>query len=533
MDSENTWHEKEENEDDEVNEEKDKKKEDWENEENEDDWENEDNDNNNLEDFAQLLQQSEMTLNIIQVGKKVQGSVCAIPENSTHVLIDLGAKSAGIIPKNELFDDEGKLSVKIGDKVEASVISNKHGEILLSKTMARRASSPDEIISAYKNKIPVKGKVIKENKGGFEISVLGKKAFCPISQIDLTFVEDKAPYIGKEYDFLIEKLDLSSNNIVVSRSVLLKKDEEKRINKLMESVKLGSILTGKVSEIRDYGAFVDLGGITGMVHISEISFGHIENIKEALNIGDEVQVKVLYVEKEREKDRYKISLSIKEATENPWDSVLQNYKISNSYQGKVVRLMNFGAFVELKSGLEGLVHISEMSWAKRINHPSEIVQVGDIVSTTILSIDETNQKMSLSMKDISEDPWNNIRSKYPVGQTIKGTVEQLRNFGAIVTIAPGLSGLVPISSLKRVLGDAYRKKSCPQNELFVTIQEINEEEKKILLDLQDTEDKSGEQKDYNEYIKKTAQGQSNSDKKPTQMGSLGQLLAEKLKEEDK
>ncbi len=485
------------------------------------DWDEDDLDPQfDNQEFASMLDQSDMSVSSIKMGAAIKAVVSSIPESGGHFFVDIGSKGVGMIEKREFMDEDQNLTVKVGDMVEANVVSKRNGEVVLSKVLSRKMESAHALENAFKNKIPVRGKVVKDNKGGFEVAIAGKKAFCPVSQIDLKFVEDKSEYMNNEYEFLITKLE--GHNVVVSRSDLLKIDEAKKIQALTASITPNSIFTGEVVKILDFGAIVDLGGIQGMVHVSQLSYSHVTDVKEEVSIGDQVQVKVLSMEQVNGK--HKIALSIKDAQEDPWETIDKYFKTGNSYKGKVTKLMDFGAFVELKPGLEGLIHVSEMSWEKKVNHPSEVVKEGDIVSITIKRIDYDKQKMSLSMKDVEDDPWYNVKSRYPVGSTHQGTVERLKNFGAIVALSPGLSGLVPISALRNAHGEAYRKKCCPPNEIEVSIIDIDMEAKKILLSLPDLKEGSEDQKDYEEYMK----AQKKSAPKEKSMGNFGELLMEQF-----
>lgn len=475
------------------------------------------------EDFASMFAGTEVAVTSVKKGEKLKAIIVSIPTDGEHIILDVGPKNIGMIEKRELLNKDGELELKVGDCVEANVVSVKNGEVLLSRTLSAKHQSSEDLQVAFKNKIPLKGKVIGENKGGFDLTILGKKAFCPVSQMDTAYIEDKTKYLGKDFEFLIEKLENGGRDIVVSRSALLKIQEEKKIKALIATMTPNSIFTGNVVQIREFGAFVDLGGIQGMVHISHVSHSRVSDINEELSIGDQVSVKILNVERINEK--YKISLSMKDAQENPWDAFERNMKTGDSCQGRVVKLMNFGAFVELIPGVEGLIHISQLSWERNVRHPNEVVNEGDIVQVSILSIDPETRRISLSMKDIEADPWYNIADKYPVGKTVEGTVERLRNFGAIVNLAPGLSGLIPISDLKNTFQDGYRKKCCPPNKLAVVIREVDTSGKKISLALPQSNSDTEDSRNYQEYM----QEKKIQPEETQVVGSFGSLLMEKLK----
>ncbi len=480
-------------------------------------------------DFEQLLNEQGIDQTQIKVGQKISGTISVIPEHSDDVLVELSSRWSGIISKSELFDEENEPKYQAGETIEPFVISRKGSEIQLSFSLSLGTQNAKDLSSAYENGIPIKGKVTKENKGGFEISIRGKTAFCPISQIDSRYVEDKAQWLGQELEFLIEKYE-NDKNIVVSRAKLIKARAAEKIKEIEANLNENLILKGKITEIRDYGAFVDLGGLEGFLHVSEISFSRVQQIRDYLQKGEEVTVKILKIE-EDDRGKKRISLSIKAALDDPWTNAIDDYKEQESFSGKVVKIEKFGAFVELKPGIEGLIHISEMSWEKRIHHASDVVKVGDTVNVRLLSIDAVKQKISLSLKHVEDDPWQGLEEGLPIGSHLTAKVESLKGFGAILAIKPGITGLLPISTMKKVWGERYRKECSPPKEVNVTIAEINRNEKKILLSLPNIEEDEDGRENFEQYQAQQETQQKQPDKK--NQGSFGDLLAAKMAEKNK
>lgn len=485
--------------------------------------------NNEALSFEQMLNQSELDKprQDIRVGAKVDGQIASINPSSENVLVEIDALHTGVIDKNQLLDDEGALKYQAGDIISAYVVSRQGGEVVLSMTMSRSNQSLEDLKLARTNGLPVKGKVTGENKGGFEVTILGKSCFCPISQIDSRFVQNKADYMGQEFEFLIEKVAEGGRNIVVSRAKLLKKEAEAKAVELEAKIgKEDILIDGTVTEIRDYGAFVDLGGIEGFLHVSEMSYSRVNRAGEFLNKGDKIRVKVLSVETQNEKKR--ISLSMKAALEDPWNTISENFKEGESYQGKVRKLESFGAFVELSLGVEGLIHISEMSWEKRVHHPSDILNPGDTVNVRILSIDVNNKKISLSLKNIDDDPWIKAKDLLVPGATLPGQVISLKGNGAFVTVATGITGFLPMGALKQAYGESYRKEASPPKEIQVKVSKVDDLEKKLLLTLPNLEDGSEEDDAFREYLNRKKSSQKVEQQEAT--GSFGAILAAKLKQ---
>ncbi len=476
--------------------------------------------------FEQMLAEDDFSEEDWEVGQKVTATIVAIPEASEEVTLELGRKSSASISKADLFDENGVLQKKIGDKIDAFIVSMDAGEIFLSNSMSHSFARDQALDTAFATKLPVKGKVAGINKGGFEVNVMGKKAFCPVSQMDRKFVANKELYIGREYDFLITKKE-GNHNIVVSRAALLEKAAEEAIKSLKKILaeNQDAKVDGIVEEIRDIGAMIDLGGVTGMVHISEAGHGRLGSLHDVLKVGDKIKVKVLTIDETGQ--RPKIALSIKATLEDPWDVIETWFSEGESYLGKVVRLEAFGAFVELRPGIEGLIHVSEMSWMKRIRHPKDVLKNGDQVSVRILSIDKHNRRISLTMKSIEQDPWFEIEKKFPLGSEKTLKVENLKAAGASFKLAEGVEALLLSGTLKKAFGDSYRNKSTPGKELTVKIADIDINRRRIILTLPDMDDDKEEIKQYHEYMEKQKL-QEKAPRKPQSMGSFGELLQKSL-----
>lgn len=469
----------------------------------------------------------------IRTGRQVSGTITNISQHSDTVLISLDSIHTAVMDKNQIVNEAGEFEFHVGDKITAYVVSKNDDEILLSRRMSTAKSSLEDLVMARNSKLPVKGKVTGENKGGFDVSIMGKRAFCPVSQMDSKFVSNKAEYIGKEFVFLIEKVEEGGRNILVSRSKLLKEEAEGKITELEQRLEKSEIIMdGEIREVKDFGAFVDLGGFDGFLHVSELSYARINRAGEFVTKGDKVRVKVLRIETTAD-GKKRISLSMKAIQEDPWGAIGTKYESGKSYPGTVQRLETFGAFVSLEPGVEGLIHVSEMSWEKRVNHPSEILKVGDSVNVRLIDIKPTEQKLSLSLKNIESDPWADAETKYAANSTFTGPVQSLKGFGAFVEIAPGVVGLVPTEILKKAYGESYKKRASPPQELNVVVRDLNLGERKILLSLPEIKDDSDDIAAYHEYMQSQESKASVKAQAPQNRGTFGDLLAAKLEKDKK
>ncbi|MDR4503486.1 MAG: 30S ribosomal protein S1 [Candidatus Scalindua sp.] len=390
-------------------------------------------------DFEKIEEVYNNSIKNFELGMILKGEILGIIGND--VVIDTGYKSEGIIPLSEFDSVE---EVNKGDELEVVLESfeDDTGLIQLSKRKADRIRGWEKIVNVYKEGDVVTGKVIRKIKGGLLVDV-GIPIFLPASQIDTKPPGEIADYIGSEVTCKILKIDEVQQNIIVSRRKLIEEERSKLKREFLESVEIGQVAKGVVKNIADFGAFIDLGGIDGLLHITDISWGRISHPSEMLAIGDEIEVKILEIDKVKEK----VALGLKQKSENPWVKVEDRYPIGSTIKGQVVNIMSYGAFIKLETGIEGLVHISEMSWTRRINHPTEVVAIGDSVEAIVLNINKEKEEISLSIKQVEKNPWTLIEEKYPSGTKIMGKVRNLTNYGAFVEIEEGIDGLLHISDL--------------------------------------------------------------------------------------
>ena len=364
---------------------------------------------------------------------------------STHVVVDIGAKSEGMLPLSEVLDHEGKAKFQPGDEI--NVLREKgeteEGYINLSYQKAQRLRAWDEIEKAGNENLPIKATVIERTKGGVTVDILGARAFMPGSQIDLHPVRNLDGLKGQSFEVAIVKLNKKRGNIVVSRKQLLEQEQKSKREKTLEHLQEGSVLTGVVKNLTDYGAFVDLGGIDGLLHITDMSWGRLTHPRDLVNVGDQIQVKVLKFDPEKQR----VSLGFKQLTPDPWLDAEHRYPVGAHVRGRVISVTDYGAFVELEQGIEGLVHVSEMTWSKRTKHPSKLVGVGDEVECVVLNVSPSDRRISLGMRQLATNPWDSLQEKYPVGASVEGRVRNLTDFGAFIEIEDGIDGLVHVSNL--------------------------------------------------------------------------------------
>jgi len=389
--------------------------------------------------FAEIF--SSMT-NTVQEGELAVGKILSIDDD--FVTVDVGFKSEGMIPSWEFMDDDGTLQFGPGDTVEVLVedAEDESGRIVLSKEKAERLKVWDEISNAYDREEPVEGTIIARVKGGLSVDI-GVKAFLPGSQVDLRPMRNLDGMIGDRITFKIIKFNKRRGNIVLSRRALLETERRKMRETTLGTLASGQILDGVIKNLTDYGAFIDLGGIDGLLHVTDMSWGRINHPSELFGVGDEIKVKVLKFDPENER----VSLGLKQIQPDPWVDAALRYPIGKRLSGKIVSLTDYGAFIELEAGIEGLVHVSEMSWTKRVKHPSKLVSVADEVEAVVLDVDERNRKISLGMKQIEDNPWTVIEEKYPVGAHVQGTIRNITNFGVFIGLEEGIDGLVHVSDI--------------------------------------------------------------------------------------
>jgi small subunit ribosomal protein S1 len=407
------------------------------------------NENNNGEEksFASLIDSySPDTGRELQVGDKIEGKIISIGNDA--VFVDAHSKIDGVVDKAELLDEDGQIPYQEGDLIELFVVSRTENEIKLSKAISG-IGGLHLLREAYEKSVPVEGRILETCKGGVKVDVLHRIAFCPISQIDLEYVENPADYIGESHRFLITQFEANGKNIVLSRRTLLAQELEISRKQFYASLKVGEVMDGKITRLMPYGAFVELApGVEGMVHVSELSWSRMATPNEIVSPGDMVAVKIIGAQHDDKANQLKIALSVKQLSEDPWLSVDQRFHEGVKVK-KVSHCVPFGAFVELEPGIEGLVHISEMSFEKRITKPQEIVSEGETVSVLIKEIDLEKRRISLSLREAQGDPWLEVPEKFKVAQSTKGVIEKKEKFGYFINLSPGITGLMPKSNFRQ------------------------------------------------------------------------------------
>ena len=476
------------------------------------------------ESFADLFEAYSQGMNQdIQVGDKIKGPVIAIGQDT--VFVDTGSKIDGAVDKSELLDENGSLTCDTGDMLELYAVAVNENEIKLSRALSG-IGGLNMLQDAFNESLPVEGKVIEPCKGGFHVDIMQRRAFCPISQMDVTYVETPEDYAGATFHFLITRFEENGRNIVVSRRKLLTIELEKVREEFYKSLSVNDIYEGTVTRLMPYGAFVALSqGVEGMVYISEISWSRLETPEQALSINDSVQVKVIGIEEGTKPGQLKIALSIKQVDGDPWDQIADKFKVGEKISGKVTRCKEFGVFVEIAPGIEGLVHISEITYKKRILKPEEVVNTGETVSVLIKELDPHRRRISLSMRDVEGDPWLEIEGKYQQGQSITGTVDKKEKFGYFITLEPGITGLLPSSAIKRSPNANRLEKLKTGNIVTVTISQINSADRRISLTPGDETDEG----DWKKFVS-TSSGASTSS---SALGSLGAKLQRAMHEKKK
>ena len=426
-------------------------------------------------EFNEMMELYEETLETIKQGEIVMGTVRSIHDGI--VVVDIGFKSEGAIPLSEFGDPP---AIEDGDEIEVFLesIEDQEGQVVLSKTKADFMRVWDRIKDAYDSDQIVEGRLMRRIKGGIVVDLFGVDAFLPGSQIDIKQVKNFDQFLGNVYPFRIIKLNKNRRNIVISRRVVLEEERARLRKQILATLEVGQVRQGSVKNITDFGAFIDLGGLDGLLHITDIAWGRVGHPSEVLSIGEEVEVKVLNYDEKRER----ISLGMKQLQDHPWKDVEEKYPVDSKVIGKVVSITDYGAFVELEQGVEGLVHISEMSWTQHIRHPSKLVSIGDEVEVMVLRVDQEGQKISLGLKQVQPDPWEDLDQKYPSGTPLRGIVRNLTNFGAFVEIEEGIDGLVHISDMswtKRIRHPSEVIKKG--QELDIVVLNIDKERRRISL----------------------------------------------------
>jgi small subunit ribosomal protein S1 len=454
-------------------------------------------------DEETLMQLIDQSLQELVEGEVVKGRVLEVGED--EVIVDIGYKSEGIVRLVEFRDDDGNIAVAPGDEVEVLLerCEDKEGNVVVSREKAEKMKVWGKIEDAYRNDEIIQGLVVDRVKGGLAVNI-GVRAFLPGSQVDIRPVRNLESMVNEEIRVKVIKLNKRRANVVVSRKVVLEAERALEKKDTLTQLQAGNVLSGVVKNITDYGAFVDLGGIDGLLHITDMSWGRISHPSELLNIGDEIEVVILNFDPERER----VSLGYKQRMPDPWVGVSEKYPAGSRMPGKVVSLTDYGAFVELEEGVEGLVHISEMSWRKRIKHPSKLVEVGDEVDVVVLDVDEENRRISLGMKQTEPNPWRLIAEKYEEGNIIQGRVRNLTDFGAFVEIEEGIDGLIHISDMSWTKRIEHPSEVLQKGqEVEVAVLSVDAERQRLSLGLKQLRpniwDKYGEKHKQGEVVEGT------------------------------
>ena len=386
----------------------------------------------------------------------VKGKVVSITDDS--VLVDVNFKSEGQVPAQEFLDSAGNLTVAVGDNVDVYVVRKDEGAVILSFEKAKRMQIFDQLEDVQEKGGVIKGHIVRRIKGGYTVDIDGIDAFLPGSHVDLRPVPDMDALVSQEFEFRVLKINRRRSNVIVSRRVLLEEERDYKRQDLLGTLEEGQMVVGKAKNITEYGVFIDLGGLDGLLHITDMSWRRIRHPKEMISVGQELELKVLSFDKENNK----VSLGLKQLVSDPWQDITARFPEGMKGQGKVTNLVDYGAFVELESGVEGLVHISEMSWTRKLRHPSQMVRVGDEVEVVILGVDGDKKRISLGMKQVKPNPWELVAQKYPEGTILEGTIKNITEFGMFIGIEDGIDGLIHVSDI------SWIKKVRHPNEMFKT-----------------------------------------------------------------
>ncbi|WP_291322726.1 S1 RNA-binding domain-containing protein [Desulfonatronospira sp.] len=429
--------------------------------------------------FAQMLADSDMDAGPeLEPGDKIRGKVISIGKDQVYV--DTGTKVDGVADREDLQDSEGNLDLKEGDMLELFVVSRKHGEIRLASSFGAHGGL-EQLMQAMEQEIPVQGRVKETCKGGFRVLVMGNHlAFCPMSQIDNRMVDDSESLVGGTFLFLVSRVEGNARNIVVSRRALLDKEQAESLQNFSSRFSPGDEINGSVTRVEPYGIFVEIApGLEGLVHISEMSWSRNVSPEEIVSVGENVTVRLLGIE-EKDKGQIRIGLSMKQTQADPWDGINDTFEVGSVVEGVVTRVTSFGVFVELTPGIEGLVHISEMSYLKRVNKPKDEVQPGQRIRVKIKGIEPAQRRISLSLRDAEGDPWDGVASRYVKGSLVEGRVEKREDFGLLGALEPGVVGLVPASMLNRAQ-DAGLTHKKPGENVKIVIDAVDEADRRITL----------------------------------------------------
>ncbi|MGY0798651.1 30S ribosomal protein S1 [Lysobacter sp. A286] len=450
------------------------------------------------ESFAELFEQSEQFLAKLKPGSIVVGTVVEV--RTDVVVINAGLKSEGIVPIEQFRNDDGEIDVAVGDQVKVALdaIENGFGETVLSREKAKRAMVWDELEEALEKNETITGRISGKVKGGFTVDIKDVRGFLPGSLVDVRPVRDSTYLEGKELEFKLIKLDRKRNNIVVSRRAVVESEHSEEREQLMEKLVEGAILKGVVKNLTDYGAFVDLGGIDGLLHITDMAWKRVRHPSEVVEVGAELDVRVLKYDKERNR----VSLGLKQLGEDPWDNIARRYPADTRVFGKVSNVTDYGAFVEIEPGVEGLVHVSEMDWTNKNVNPSKIVQVGDDVQVMVLDVDEERRRISLGMKQVSSNPWETFAVLHKKGDKVEGQIKSITDFGIFIGLDGGIDGLVHLSDISwNTTGEDVVREFKKGDTLEAVVLAVDPERERISLGV-----KQMEQDPFGQYMASNTRG---------------------------
>ncbi|MDR3628080.1 MAG: 30S ribosomal protein S1 [Ignavibacteriaceae bacterium] len=440
------------------------------------------NDEYSEEEFLTLAKLYSESFKDVKEGELIKGKIVRV--QGDHVILDVGFKSEGSIPKNEFYENE---DIKVGAEVEVVLesVEDQEGNLVLSKQRADFLRIWEKVVKAHETGEIIQGRILKRIKGGMVVDLMGMEAFLPGSQIDVRPIRDFDAFVGQIMDFKVVKVNIPTENVVVSHKVLVEEEIADQRDAILNSLDKGQILEGTVKAITDFGVFVDLGGVDGLIHITDLSWGRINHPNEVVKLDQTIKVVVTDFDEEKKR----ISLSLKKLLPHPWENIENKYRIGDKVSGRVVSLTDYGAFIEIEKGIEGLIHNSEMSWTQHIKHPSQVVSMGQVIEAIILSLDKDDKKISLGIKQLEPDPWESLMQKYPVGSRHTGIARNLTNFGVFVELEPGVDGLVHISDLSwtkkiRHPGEVVKK----GEKLEVIVLGVDVEQRKISLGHKQIED---------------------------------------------
>ena len=489
------------------------------------------------EDFAELYQQQDGDVpeqRDYETGERLEGTVLSITDE--HIFVELDPQTNGIAKRRDFEDDEGELQLAEGDTQEFYIVDvwEDENEVYLGRELKGQQGSVDAIEDAYENGVPVEGKVVDTNKGGFEIEVHGVDAFCPISEIEMGFTEEKDLHIGANYRFKVSEFEEGGETIVLSRAALQREEREKQAEETLDNLEAGNVVEGVVTRTTGFGAFVDLGGVEGLVHVSELSHRQFDHPDDVVESGESVEVEVEEIEMpDDDEDDPRISLSRKATETNPWEEVNEKFAVGENVEGTVARNAPFGSFVEIASGVEGLVHVSEMSWTEHVRTPDEVVEPGDKVTVQVQDIDIPRQRISLSIKAAEGDPWDNVEERYAEDMETQGSVENIEDFGVFVKLPSGITALLPRSEMNLESGSTPHSRFDVEDTVTARVLDIDPEEREMALTMREEDERGGADESQTDDSETPSEASvSTGNDEGSGFGTLGDMIGDQLQDRD-